>query len=399
MAARLAWVALAASGVLVMVGEVQSVHAGTGVDLFGVAMLSFPAVGALIVSRQPDNKYGWILLAVGGAAAFDAVLLVYAQYALTFQPGSLPRPDLALALSAPMWVPVIGLMGTFVILLFPDGRLPSPRWRPWAWLCGNAMILSFIGILIAPNSFADLGYPGVENPLGIEALRPVRNVVFAVISLIPISIVGCAVALIRRYRRSRGEERLQLKWLAAASGAVATIYLMAMVPSLRLNSAWGGSAPTWLSLLQNLAAFSFVLIPVAVGIAILKYRLYDIDVVINKTLVFGLLTAVLAGVYAVGVVGLGGALRELTGQQNKSLVVAASTLAVAALLGPARAHIQGFIDRRFFRSKYDAAKALESFSARLRDEVSLDTVSTDLLAVVNDTMQPAHASLWLRQHS
>ena len=393
---RLAWVVFGCTTFVTLTALAVSVAAGSGVDPFHVGLLAFPVVGALVASRQPRNALGWIMLGVGAVNALDDVLVVYTSYGLTIEPGSLPRPDLALALSSPMWVPLIGIMGTFVILLFPDGRLPSPRWRPWAWLCAIAMLLSFVSILIAPASFPDLGYPGIKNPLGIEALRPFRNAVFAVIFLIPISIVGCALGLIQRFRRSQGQDRLQLKWLAAAGGATATVYLATMVASIAVGSPWDGSGPLWLSLLQNLAAFSFLLIPVAVGVAILKYRLYDIDLIINRTLVYGALTAVLALVYVGGVVGVGGVMREATGQQDNSLLIAATTLVVAGLFRPARTRIQGFIDRRFYRRKYDAARTVEAFSARLRDEVDLDAMRADLLTVVRDTMHPANASLWLR---
>jgi hypothetical protein len=390
---RTAWAVLGCVVLLVLMVLALSLGTGANVDLFPIAMLAFPVVGALIASRQPHNPIGWVMLAVGVVAGLDALSVFYIDYALSINPGSLPRPDIALALNAPLWVPLIGLMGTFVILLFPDGRLPSPRWRPWARLCAAALVLNFVGIMISPDAFV---YPGIRNPLVIDALRPFLDASWPVILLIPIGIVGCAVALIRRFRRSSGQQRLQLKWLAAATGTIATIYLTAMVPSVLLDSPWDGTGSRWLVLLQNVAALSFVLIPVAAGIAILKYRLYDVDLIINRTLVYGALTAVLALVYVGGVVGLGGILRELTGQQDNNLAVAASTLAVAALFRPARGRIQGFIDRRFYRRKYDAAQTLESFSARLRDEVDLDELSADLLTAIKDTMQPAHASLWLR---
>jgi hypothetical protein len=381
---------------VVLAGQALSVEAGLGVDPFPVAMLSFPVVGALIASRQPRNAIGWIMLGVGLTWALDAVLIIYAEYALTINPGSLPRPDLALALAAPDWVLFIGLQGTFLILLFPDGRLPSPRWRRWAWLCALAMIVSYTGILIGPGSFPEVGYPNVRNPLGIEALRPAVGALFGVIALIPISIVGCAVGLIRRYRRSRGQDRLQLKWLAAGAGATAALYLVAMVPSLALGSAWEGSdSPVWLLILQNIAVYSFVLIPVAIGIAILKHRLYDIDLIINRTLVYGALTAALTAAYLLTVTALQGLFRPIAGQSD--LAVAGSTLVVAALFRPGRARIQSFIDRSFYRRKYDAARTLERFSARLRDEVDLDALTAELVELVGDVMQPMHVSLWLRE--
>jgi hypothetical protein len=320
--------------------------------------------------------------------------VAYSEFGLTIDAGRVPRPDIALALASPIWVPIIGLPGTFLILLFPDGRFPSPAWRRWAWLCAIALIVSFIGILVGPGSFADAGYPDIRNPLGIEALRPVIGVVFAVILLIPISIIGCALSLIGRFRRSRGQERLQLKWLAAGAGVTAAIYLTAMVPSLALNSRWDGSGPVWLIALQTMALVALAVLPIEVGIAILRYRLYDIDFIINRTLVYGVLTAALSAAYFLAVTVLQAILRPVAGRSQ--LAVAGSTLAVAALFRPGRARIQAFIDRRFYRRKYDAAQTLETFSSRLREEVDLDALTGELVVLVDEVMQPRHVSLRLR---
>jgi hypothetical protein len=394
-AARLPWVILGFIVTLVVAAQALSVAAGAGVDAFGLASLTFPIVGALIASRQPRNALGWIMLAVGVGWGLDALLSFYVWYGLEVSSGSLPRPDLALALSEPMWVPMIGLMGTFLILLFPDGRLPSPRWRPWAWLCAVAIVVPFVGILIGPGSFADSGYPNVENPLGIEALRPFIGPLFIVIALIPISILGCALALVRRFRRSHGQDRLQLKWLAAGAGTTAILYLFVMVPSLVYQSAWSRSQPTWLGILQGVAIYSFVLIPIAIGIAILRHRLYDIDLIINRTLVYGALTAGLTAAYLLTVTILQGLLRPFAGRSD--LTVAGSTLLVAAMFRPGRARMQAFIDRRFYHRKYDARQTQERFSARLRDEIDLEALSKELVSLVGDVMQPKHVSLWLRE--
>jgi hypothetical protein len=215
------------------------------------------------------------------------------------------------------------------------------------------------------------------------------------IILIPLTIAASAVSLILRFRRSTGMERLQIKWLTSAAVAVAIIYLIAMLASL--NSDWGGATtPTWILFLQEASFASFALIPIAIGFAILRYRLYDIDLVINRTLVYGLLTALLLGVYVVLAVGLGAAVRSVAEQENNAIVIAASTLAVAALFRPARRRIQDFIDRRFYRQKYDAARTLDAFSMRLRNQVDLETLTGELLGVVRETMRPAHVSVWLR---
>ncbi|MBA3350687.1 MAG: hypothetical protein H0T12_09060 [Actinobacteria bacterium] len=232
----------------------------------------------------------------------------------------------------------------------------------------------------------------MRNPLGLEALRPFVPGVFLTIVLIPMSIVGCAVALIARFRRSRGQDRLQLKWLAAGAGATASLYFITVVPSLLLDL--GSGEPLWLRVLSQISVYSFVLIPVAIGMAILKHRLYDIDVIINRTLVYGALTAALTLAYVLAVTILQALLRPFAGKSQ--LAVAGSTLAVATLFRPARARIQTFIDRRFYRRKYDAGRTLEAFSARLRDEIDLDALTGELVGLVGDVMQPSHASLWLR---
>jgi hypothetical protein len=394
-AARLAWVVLCCIVLLVVAVLAISVETGSGVDGFSIASLSFPIVGALIASRQPRNTLGWILLGVGVGWGFGAMLDIYAWYGLEVNPGSLPRPGVVLALNEPMWVPLIGLMGTFLILLFPDGRLPSPGWRPWAWLCALAMILSFIAILIQPGSFTDSGYPDVRNPLGMEGLRPFIGFALLVIPLIPICIVGCAVGLIRRFRRSRGQEREQMKWLAAAAGIVAVVYLVMMM--LSLPGLVGREPPPWVDKLDTIGVYAFVLLPLAIAVAIFRYRLYDIDLLINRTLVYGTLTAALTAAYLITTTVLQTLLRPLVGQSD--LAVAGSTLVVAGLFRPSRARIQAFIDRRFYRNKYDAARTLGRFSARLRDEVDLDALTGELLELVGDVMQPRQVSLWLKKHT
>ena len=394
MKGRLAWVLLACVGVLAAASEGLSVWAGEGLDGVGLAMLSFPIVGALIVSRRPGNAIGWImLLGIGASFVLSAALGIYAYYGLTVSPGSLPGPEFALALDSPLWVPFIGLSGTFLILLFPDGRLPSPRWRPWAYFCALAMILCYTGLLLLPASFTDAGYPAIRNPLGIEALRPVGGAVVSTVVLIPIAIIGCAVALIRRFRRSDGLARVQLKWFAAATGIVATAYATAMV--LNLFFGFQGVEPSWLTIAGNVAVLSFALIPISVGIAILRHRLYDIDVIINRTLVYGGLTVTLTAAYFAVVTALEGLLRPISGQSE--LAVAGSTLTVSAIFRPARRRIQTLVDRRFYRSKFDAAATLQDFSARLREEVDLEALTSHLLTVVDQTMKPATSSLWLRQ--
>ncbi|HVL82254.1 MAG TPA: hypothetical protein VM840_11765 [Actinomycetota bacterium] len=369
--------------------------------LFWLSMLSFAVVGLLIASRHPDNPIGWILLAIGLVWELTGALAEgYVSHGLVEAPGSLPAADVVAALTAGMWAPGIGLIGTFLLLLFPDGRLPSRRWRPLAWASGTVLALVTLLIPLIPESLPVVTekpeLPDVANPLGVEALGPVlERLLMPLVALIPLCIIGCAASVVVRFRRSRGLERLQLKWLAASAGLAAAIYLVAMVATMSFGSWSPGVNPLWLDALQRVSLYSFMLIPAAVGIAILRYRLFDIDVIIKRALLYGVLTGALGSVYAGSVLGVGSVMRAITDQRTNNLVIAVSTLAVAALFGPLRSRLQSFIDRRFYRRRYDAVRTVESFSARMRDEVDVDSISGELRRTVHDVMHPAHVSLWL----
>jgi hypothetical protein len=353
-----------------------------------VSFLAFPIVGALIASRHPKNPVGWICLAIG-----LFWMLIFLGDSI---PGTGPYPVTIAALTQAIWIPPVGLLGIYLILLFPDGKLPSRRWRPLAWLSGVVMVLASLGITFAPGPLE--GHPGVRNPFGLEALgHPwVATAVFIVLLLLPLCMVASALSLVLRYRRSRGEEREQIKWIAFAATVVGLLYLIAMVSSLTFSGPWGGAGtPLWLGLLQQAALVTFSAVPIAVGFAVLNYRLYEIDLIINRTLVYGTLTITLVVLYFGGIVVLQRIFVTLTGQQS-TLAVVASTLLIAALFTPLRRRIQGFIDRRFYRRKYDARRTLETFSIKLRDETDLEALNNDLVGVVRETMQPAHVSVWLR---
>jgi fumarate reductase subunit C len=237
----------------------------------------------------------------------------------------------------------------------------------------------------------------VRNPFGLEEQQWLTSAGYAVLLLLPLCMLASALSLVLRFRRSRGEERQQIKWIAFAASVVVIVYLIAMVASL-LSAAetwFAGSSPAWLSLLQSAALLSLTAVPIAVGFAVLRYRLYDIDLLINRALVYGSLTASLALVYVGGVVVLQAMVRAISGQES-SLAVVASTLAIAALFSPLRRGVQELVDRRFYRRKYDAAKTLEAFAARLREETDLNALTDEVTSVVRGTMQPAHVSLWLR---
>jgi len=358
-----------------------------------VPFLAFPFVGALIASKRSKNPIGWICLAVGVIWMIMLTSTSYGWYGLVVRPGSVPFPAAIGSLGGWAWAPAVGLLGTYLILLFPDGRLPSRRWRPLAWISGAAILSVSAGSALTPGPVE--GFPGIDNPFGLEKYPWVADAAQSLVLLLPVCILASVVSLVLRFLRARGEEREQIKWLAFAASILGLGFSSYVIPGNILPDDAGGADPLWQNLLEDAVTLSFAGIPMAVGIAVLRHRLYDIDLIINRALVYVSLTVLLAAVYAGGVVGLQAALRSLTGQES-TLAVVASTLAIAALFGPLRRRVQAFVDRRFYRRKYDAAKTLDAFSVRLRDETRLDALSDDLVGVVTRTVQPAHASLWLR---
>jgi hypothetical protein len=345
--------------------------------------IAWSTVGAIVASRRPENPVGWILWAMGlltGVALFAGQ---YATYALLVRPGFLPGSELVGLLSSWIWVPIIGLL-IFLLLLFPNGQPPTRRWRPVAWIGGAVIAMGAINEALVPGTID--GLAPLRNPLGIESAKRILALLSTISQALAAALLLVAAAsLFVRLVRARGEERQQVKWLAYAATVLATSFF--------LSSVSGAIGASWVGFVLSMVGF--LGIPVAAGIAILKYRLYEIDFLINRTLVYGSLTATLALVYLGGVVVLQYFFRALTGQESQ-LAVVASTLAIAALFVPLRRRVQGFVDRRFYRRKYDARKTLEAFSAKLRDETDLDALNAELVSVVQDTMQPAHVSLWLR---
>ncbi len=364
---------------------------------FAVVVLAFPLVGLAVLVRQPRNRVGWLLEVVGLSWALPGLIDAYAHYGLVVAPGSVPGPEVAAAVNEGSWTWGILTMGVDLILLFPDGHLPGPRWRVVAWLAGAAAVLAPVAITLAPGTLEEAPVPGIVNPLAIEALEPVVLAMSAVsLPLVPICIVAAAVSLGQRLRSSAGIQRQQIKWLATAGGLVAALFAVALSGTLIAELATGGSPgilPLPVRAMQEASILSFLLLPLAIGAAILRHRLFDIDLVINRALVYGSLTALLAAFYLGSVLLLQQVLRPLTNESD--LAVAGSTLAVAAIFGPARRRIQELVDRRFYRRRYDAALALDSFAGRLRNQVDLDAVGAELLAACRETVQPTQVSVWL----
>jgi len=348
-----------------------------------LAFTAFMVMGAVIVAHRPDNAIGWIFSAIGLLVGTGFFAWQYAEYAYITRGSPLPGAMLSAWYNSWWWYPTLILATVVTVLVFPTGRLLSARWRPVAWL--TAAITAAIVALTALAPTLDLGEgTKLRNPIGLawipipeqSALGPV------LLGLVLVCTGAAVVSLVLRFRRSQGVERQQLKWFTYAGVLLFAWSAVDLVlPDVAPFTAFFG--------------LTIALVPVAAGIAVLRYRLYDIDRLINRTLVYGLLTALLAGVYAGAVLVLGqvfGGFRA----EPPTWAIAGVTLAVAALFQPARRRIQQVVDRRFNRRNYDAAKTIEAFSARLRDEVDLDALSAELLAVTNLTMQPTAASLWLR---
>jgi len=400
--AWLAWYMCALSLMLTVIGLLLlvvsrfpvggSLYAGAPVYDFWlvntVVAVSFSTVGGVIAPRlPPHNPVGWLFCTIGLLAGMRLFVAEYAIATLLAEPGTplsnLPGGEALAWISSWLWVSHIGLF-LFLALLFPDGGPPSSRWRPFAWVVGMVIVAGTVAVAVWPETAA--GFDLTNHPLGVEIATDVVNPVEVI--LYTLALVAMS-SLVVRLRRSKGVERQQVKWFAYAVVVLAISAILAYVVFEPMGIRWLG----WIS--SVLVIVGVVGLPVAVGMAILRYRLYNIDLIINRTLVYGALTALLAAVYVGSIVASQGILRALTGQGSQ-LAIVASTLAVAALFNPLRHRIQSFIDRRFYRRKYDARRTLESFSAKLRDQTDLDALGDNLMGVVKETMQPTHVSLWLR---
>jgi hypothetical protein len=347
-----------------------------------MAAVSAASVGAVLAARRPAHPVGWLLLGLGLSLIAHHLTYGYTRYGLVARPGTLPAASYLAGFNNGIVLSWLSCAG-FVLLLTPTGKLPSPRWRWWARVAAAAPVVWLVGSAVHPAPLYP-EYPDIGNPLAVPALpRGLLDVVMPAAGVVVLAalVVG-AVSLVGRFRRARGTERHQLRWLAWGA-ALAAVALLAAMAALVLEEDF--------TLLNVALGVCAALLPLATGAAILRYRLYDLDRIISRTLAYGLLTVLLGGGYAGVVLGLG----QLLGQDS-SLVVAGATLAVAAVFQPARRRVQRVVDRRFNRRRYDAAQTIAGFRVRLRDEIDLDTMTAELLAVVEQTMQPTQTSLWLR---
>jgi hypothetical protein len=343
-----------------------------------LAVVSAVGVGALVASRRPAHPVGWLLLGVGLAVATNSLVEPYAKYGLVTRPGSLPAARYLVPMVYSSYFVGLACAG-FVLLLTPTGSLPSARWRWWARVAAAAPVLTVVGFAVQPDP---LGPDYLGNPFSVPALAPALLVAaLAGIGVIMAGLLLGALSLVLRFRRARGVERLQLRWLALAAACASVLLLIGLVAVFLAKD----------GLVLASLALCLALLPLATGAAILRYRLYDLDRIISRTLAYGLLTVLLGLAYAAVVLGLGRLLPD-----SSSLAVAAATLAVAAIFQPVRRRVQALVDRRFNRRRHDAARTIADFSARLRGQVDLGTLTGELLTVVDQTMQPTTTSLWLK---
>ena len=401
-ASRLAWTLWGLALVLAAVGLLFGILAfraplpeGRGPFLASIivqdaVVVLYGVLGVLIVSRHGRNLIGWIFCFVAVSLGILSFASGYADYALYARDDSLPGADLAAWVVSWLFIPAVYVSMCYLFFLFPDGRPASPRWRPAIWAVSIVAVVATLASALEPGRL--FSFPTVENPFGLG--EPFGRLVVVAnditdLAAMPVFLVSLA-SMVARLRGARGRKRLQLKWVTYAATLTATSFAISFL---------AGSLPEGWRTVSDLfflaGVVGFAGVPVAAAMAILRHRLYDIDRIINRTLVYATLTAALALVYIGGVVTLQLVFRALTGQGSQ-LAIVASTLAIAALFGPLRRRVQGFIDRRFYRNKYDAKRTLETFSARLRDEVNVDRLSEEFVAVVGRTVQPEHASLWLR---
>jgi signal transduction histidine kinase len=345
---------------------------------FGTGLSCFPLVGMLITRRDPRNTIGWLMLATGFVWASSGCSDLYVVYGGHTNPGSLPGVAIVAALGSSAWVPGIGLIGTFLILLFPNGRLPSPRWRLVGWLSAATITLGSLTVLLRPGPLNDAVVQGIENPLGVDAFSGILSVVSVSIALLPVCILASAAALVVRFRHSRGVERLQLKWLATAGALVALMFLVSMTASVTAGA--GDQVPSWVDALQEATLLSFAVIPLAIGVAILKHGLYGIDVVINKAVVFGALASFITAVYVAIVVGIG----RLVGhgdRPNLALSITA-TAVVAVAFQPVRDRVQRFANQLVYGTRATPYEVMSDFADRMGSTYS----ATDLLPMMARTV-------------
>jgi hypothetical protein len=406
---RLGWLAFAISALLLAAGVVLGwatrnvLHSdgfgGGGETGFATVIfvnlifLLYPAAGIVVARRRPRNPIGWLLIATGAAWAMVETSIAYGDWALKVHGGNIPGGAVVASVSLWAWAPAVAITGVFLLLVFPSGHLPGPRWRWLSYVCGLAVVVSIVVDVLTPGPMTLTGFPGQSNPFGVGVLGPVASALEPVVILIPLSTVGAVVSLVVRYRRADLTERLQIRWLAAAGAFCGTLYGAALLLAA-LSSSQNRPTPDWVNTIQDVWFVSLGLIPVAIGLAVMRYKLFEIDVIIRRTLIYTLVVGGLALVYLGGAAAIGSLLRGLTGSSG-TVAVSVSTLAAVAAFQPLRRVTQRMVDRRFYRAGYDAQATLDRFGERLREQIDLDALCDELRGAVASTVQPAHTSIWL----
>ena len=356
---------------------------------FVLSFAMFPVIGYVLASRRPENWIGWLMLGIGVFFGVTAVCSELGAYLI--DSGHRDAGLVLVAFDQPSWVPIVVLPVTFLLLLFPDGHLPSPRWRWFAWALGFALTVVFFAILLDPSPMEESPVPDVANPIGIEAISPFLEGAQVLIIMIPVGVLGSLTALVLRFRRSTGIERLQLRWLLTAAAIVALLYSGAMFASL--GSSWGGQGDaSWLTWVQNVVIVSFALIPLAIGVSVLRYRLFDIDVVINRALLFGALAVFITLVYVAVVVGVG----AIVGSQASPVLSAAAAAIVALAFQPLRRGAQRLADRLVYGKRATPYEVLSAFSERVGQTYASEDLLPRMARALGEGTSSARADVWVR---
>jgi signal transduction histidine kinase len=356
-----------------------------------ISFILFPIVGYLLTTRRPDNPVSWLTLGVGAALGLSTFLEGFASYAIHTGNGGSHLGQIAESVDQPLWIPILVVPVTFLLLLFPEGHLPSPRWRWFAWVVGVGTVFVFLAILVSPGPLTESDFPDLQNALGIEGLRTFLSIAEVSIIVLPIGVVGSLASLVIRFRRSTGIERLQLRWLVTAAATVGILYAFALV--LSFNSTWtSSSTPGWLVVLQTLAVGSFGLIPIAIGISVLRYHLFDIDLVINRALLFGAMAIFITAVYVAIVIGAG----ALVGRQASPVLSAAAAGVVALAFQPARRRAQRLADRLVYGQRATPYEVLSEFSERIGHSYANDELLPRMAQALGEGTAAARVDLWVR---
>jgi signal transduction histidine kinase len=374
-----------AAGVVLAIAEsARPTGAGSDAEQYGFLLTfgAFPVIGYVLATRRPENSLGWLLLGLGLVFGLSAFADSFASYAILGEGASAEVGALFAALAAPTWLPIVVLPATFLLLLFPDGHLPSPRWRWFARALAVGFVLIYLLIMFSPGRMTDAGYPQVRNPIGIEALDALLPGSYGVLAIIPIGVVGSLASLVMRFRRSKGIERLQLRWLVTAASIVGILYTLTFLLS------WDSD----FLLLQTVTTLSFALIPIAIGVSVLRYRLFDLDLVINKAVLFGALAVFITVVYVAIVVGVG----ALVGSRASPVLSAAAAAVVALAFQPARRRAQRLADRLVYGRRATPYEVLSEFSERVGRTYASEELLPRMARALGEGTGAARADVWVR---